>query len=89
MVFTVFWLFNNLRTVPPKSTVYTSRASWDGLRISDFKRTVATNSKVFLRGLRLRRKKKILGRGTGIQKENLKGGGGGGGGGNHASFRDN
>ena len=69
--------------MPSKSTAYTVRASWDGVKISDFLRTVATYSKVFLRGLRLRRKKKILARGTEIQKGNW----GGGGGGNHAFFK--
>ena len=77
MVFHVFCFFYNLRTVPSKSTAYTVRASWDGVKISDFLRTVATYSKVFLRGLRLRRKKKILARGTEIQKGNWGGGGGG------------
>ena len=74
MVFNEFCFFYNLGTVPPKSTAYTVRASWDGQRSFNFLRTVATSSKVFLRGLRLRRKKNILARGTGIQKE--KGGGG-------------
>ena len=83
MVFNVFCFFYNLRTVPPKSTAYTIHAFWDGARISDFLKTVATNSKVFLRGLRLRRKKKILARGTESKKKiGMRRG-------NHAFFRDN